>query len=203
MTTTPSDILIGIADLYAHEAIACDGMLADAARELRRLAALPPAWESASRLPVTRELSAAIKAAQDSPLSKIAEALASIEPLLRWRQNPNYTAATIGNAFLERYGYVELVGRNCPWPSETIAVGFLLLGPGAHYPTHHHPAREVYHVVSGASEWWRTERDWTAEPPGAAIYHAPHVKHATRVGQAPLLALYCWQGCLAMAARLA
>ena len=197
-----SKILSRIADLYGVENIACDGMLVEAARELRLLSTVPPVWEKASRLPVTCELPAAIAAAQGTRLAGVADALDDIEPSLRWRQNPNYTAATIGEAFLQRYGYVELVGRNGPWSSETIAVGFLLLGAGAHYPVHHHPAREVYHVVSGASQWWRTERDWTAEPPGAAIYHAPHVKHATLAGQAPLLALYCWQGDTAVAACL-
>ena len=197
-----SKILSSIADLYGVESIACDGMLVEAARELRLLSTVPPVWEKASRLPVTCELPAAIAAAQGTRLASVADALDDIEPSLRWRQNPNYTAATIGESFLQRYGYVELVGRNCPWSSEAIAVGFLLLGAGAHYPVHHHPAREVYHVVSGAPQWWRTERDWTAEPPGAAIYHAPHVKHATLAGQAPLLALYCWQGDTAVAARL-
>ena len=197
-----SGILRRIADLYEAEMVACDGMLDDAARELRILSARPPAWEKSSRLPVTRELTNAIDAARGTPLAEIAAAFAEIEPSLRWRQNPNYTTATIGDAFLQRYGYVELVGRNCPWHSENIAVGFLLLGLGAHYPVHHHPAREVYHVVAGTSEWWRRERDWTAEPAGAAIYHAPNIEHATRVLDVPLLALYCWQGDTGTAALL-
>lgn len=182
--------------------VACDGMLGEVTHELRILSATAPAWEKSSRLPVTRQLRNAIDAARGTPLAEIATDFAKIEPSLRWRQNPNYTTATIGDEFLQRYGYVELVGRNCPWHSDNIAVGFLLLGPGAHYPVHHHPAREVYHVVAGASEWWRSERDWTAEPPGAAIYHAPNVKHATRVLDVPLLALYCWQGDTGIAAQL-
>jgi mannose-6-phosphate isomerase-like protein (cupin superfamily) len=197
-----SNILLQIAEAYEAESVACDGMLAQAARELRSLSMTAPAWEKPSRLPVSRAFPAAVSAARDTPLAGLATAVAAIEPLLRWRQNPNYTSATIGDAFLERYSYVELAGRNCPWPSETIAVGFLLLGAGAHYPVHHHPAREVYHVVSGASEWWRTGRDWTPEAPGTAIYHAPGVKHATRAGASALLALYCWMGDIGVAAQL-
>lgn len=195
-------MLARIADHYEADTIACDGMLADAARELRVLSMEQPVWDKPSRLPVTGVLQAAIDAARGTPLAEIASAFAGIEPSLRWRQNPNYTTASIGDAFLQRYGYVELVGRNCPWFSERIAVGFLLLGPAAHYPVHHHPAREVYHVISGASEWWRSERDWTAELPGTAIYHAPHVKHATRALAQPLLALYCWMGDISVAAKL-
>ena len=197
-----SSILRRIVDLYEVETVACDGMLGDAARELRILESTAPSWEKSSRLPVTRELPKAIDAARGTPLAEIAAALVEVEPSLRWRQNPNYTTATIGDTFLERYGYVELVGRNCPWRSDNFAVGFLLLGLGAHYPVHHHPAREVYHVVAGTSEWWRSERDWTAASPGAAIYHAPNVKHATRVLDVPLLAIYCWQGDTGTAAQL-
>ena len=197
-----STILLQIADLYEAETVACDGMLAKAAHELRSLSMTAQVPEKPSRLPVSLELPAAINAARDTPLAGLAAALAALEPTLRWRQNSNYTIATIGDAFLQRYGYVELAGRNCPWASETLAVGFLLLGPGAHYPVHHHPAREVYHVVSGAAEWWRADRDWTPEPPGAAIYHAPSLKHATRAGPSPLLALYCWMGDIGVAAKL-
>ncbi len=197
-----SNILTQIADLYEAETVACDGMLAQAGHELRSLSMTAPVPEKPSRLPVSRELPAAINTARDTPLAGLATALAALEPSLRWRQNPNYTTATIGDAFLQRYGYVELAGRNCPWASETLAVGFLLLGPGAHYPVHHHPAREVYHVISGTADWWRADRDWTPELPGAAIHHAPHVKHATRAGSSPLLALYCWMGDIGVAAKL-
>jgi len=70
------------------------------------------------------------------------------------------------------------------------------------YPDHNHAAAEVYHVVGGAADWWREDRGWAALSAGAVIAHAPHVRHAMRTGDEPLLALYCWQGEIATAARL-
>lgn len=197
-----SNILSRLAEVYAAEAIDDDGMLRMAAEELRQLAAMWPATEVPTRLPVCRWLPAMIKGARGGPLAAIAEAFAAIEPWSRWRQNPNYTAETIGPAFLDNYGYVELVGRGRPWPSERLAVGFLALGPEARYPAHQHPAAEVYHVVSGIAEWRKGAAPLASRPLGAAIYHAPGVVHETRVLMEPLLALYCWTGDINVAATL-
>ena len=197
-----SDILSLIADLYATDPVACEGMLADAARELRRLRLQPPLAETLSRLPVCRHLPAIFDGARGGPRAAIAARFAAYEPHAQWRQNSNYTTSNVGAEFLDNYGYVELVGRQRRWPSERLAVGFLVLGPGAHYPAHRHPASEVYHVVSGVAEWCKGDEALATRPPGAAIYHAPNVVHETRVTTEPLLALYCWTGDIAVAARL-
>lgn len=199
----PAPTLIDrIADLYASEPTACDGMLAAAAGELRQLRDGAPIVEHACRLPVCRHLPAVIDAAGQGSLASIARSFAEIEPRCRWRQNPNYTRQTIGDAFLDDYGYVELVGRGCRWPSATMAVGFLMLGPGTHYPPHQHPAAEVYHVVAGDAAWGSGGSALVPRAAGAAIYHAPNVVHETQTRTAPLLALYCWRGAIAMAAKL-
>jgi mannose-6-phosphate isomerase-like protein (cupin superfamily) len=197
-----TSILFRIAELYAAETAACDGILADAALALRSLSAQAPAAETPSRVPVCRELPAVLAGARAGPLAAIAESFASFEPSARWRQNPNYTVDTIGPAFLANYGYVELVGKARPWESDRLAVGFLMLGPGAHYPPHRHPASEVYHVVSGVAEWQQGDDPRATRPVGAAIYHAPNVVHETRVLNEPLLALYCWMGDIGVAAQL-
>lgn len=196
-----STVIDAIAALYGADATG-DGMLSAAARQLHELGAAPFAPEDRRELPVCGYLATALAAAAQGPLATIAAAFAEIEPGCRWRQNPNYTAATIGQAFMDGYGYVELVGRDRLWPDENLAVGFLLLGPGRHYPPHSHPAAEVYHVVSGTAEWGRNGQPMTPRAPGAAIYHAPGVVHETRAGDAPLLALYCWHGAIEVAARL-
>jgi quercetin dioxygenase-like cupin family protein len=157
---------------------------------------------TATRKPVRRHLAAAMLAARGGPLEELAEAFFAIEPISDWRQNPNYTADAIGGAFLENYGYVELVGPTRPVASNEFLIGFLLLGPGTLYPDHSHAAAEVYHVVAGTAEWWREDRGWRSLPAGTAIAHAPGVRHAMRTRGEPLLALYCWQGEIARAARL-
>ena len=83
-----------------------------------------------------------------------------------------------------------------------LALGVLLLGPGAHYPLHAHPAVEIYYTLTRDGEWWRDDGPWRQEPPGALIHHAPNARHATRAGASPLLAIYLWRGDLATHATL-
>ena len=195
-------ILGEIAKYYAADDVACDGMLAAAARELLHLDQTLPKLETATRLPVCSHLAAALESAKAGPLAAVAAQFAAWETGARWRQNPNYTAQTMGSEFMANYGYVELVGRDRPWEHRSLAVGFLLLGPGAHYRAHHHPAAEVYHVVSGVAEWRQGPTKLATRPIGAAIYHASNVEHETRVLAEPCLALYCWAGDIGVAARL-
>jgi mannose-6-phosphate isomerase-like protein (cupin superfamily) len=155
-----------------------------------------------TRMPVRGHLAAAILAARGGPLGELADAFDAIEPISAWQQNPNYTADAIGSPFLENYGYVEVVGPGRTIASDEFLIGFLLLGPRTLYPDHSHAAAEIYHVVSGIANWWREDRGWARLPAGTAIAHGPHIRHATRTGDEPLLALYCWQGEIGTAARL-
>ena len=191
-----------IAKYYAADEVACDGMLASAARDLEKLDRVAPKPETAARLPVCLHLATALEAAKAGPLAAVAAQFAAWELGARWRQNPNYTAQTMGPEFMANYGYVEIVGHNRPWEHESLAIGFLLLGPGAHYRAHNHPAAEVYHVVSGVAEWRQGPAKLSKRPIGCAIYHAPNVEHETRVLAEPCLALYCWTGDIGVAARL-
>ncbi len=154
------------------------------------------------RKPVARFVSDAVAAAQSGPLGELARDFAAIEPRSDWLQNPNYTAAAMGEDFIANYGYIELVGPKRPFDSSMLLVGFLMLGPGTHYPDHRHAAAETYHVVAGAAEWRREGLGWRVEQPGAAIHHLPNEAHAMRAGTTPLLALYCWSGEIGREARL-
>jgi mannose-6-phosphate isomerase-like protein (cupin superfamily) len=162
----------------------------------------PRPQTAGSALPVRRFLARALSDDRNGSLAGVAEAFALAEPALAWVQNPNYTAQRMGSDFVDRYGYVEIVGPERAIESRTLLVGFLLLGPHTLYPDHSHAAEEVYHVVSGRASWRRDDGPWRIEPPGAIIHHAPHVPHAMRTGHEPLLALYCWMGDVAAPADL-
>jgi len=179
--------------LRAIEAVyrdASDGPLAAAALKLNA----EPRAGSGKRKPVAQFVSQAAGLAKQGPLAEVADAFAAIEPHCDWLQNPNYSEASLGPGYVDRYGYVELVGPGRPVESADLLVGLLLLGPGMHYPDHAHPAEEIYHVVAGTAEWWREDEGWRRKGPGAVIHHVPMMRHAMRTADEPLLALYCWTG---------
>lgn len=154
-----------------------------AARPLR--AQLPGA------LPVLAWLDLACRAGATGAEDVLAQ-LFALSPRLAWSQT--YIAADFGPAFLERYGWTELIGRRGPVPSKQIAVGFLLFGPHTEYPSHSHEAEEVYLPLSGHAAWQRGAEAWRARPPGEPIHHAGGMPHAMRTETEPLLTLYLWRG---------
>jgi hypothetical protein len=120
---------------------------------------------------------------------------------LAWRQT--YTANELDAAFLDNYGWSEVLGGRGPWVSERIACGFLILGPSTHYPPHRHEAEEVYFPLSGTAAWQQGDGGFMERPPGTLIHHARGEPHAMRTGVSPLLALYLWRSTdLAQKARL-
>ncbi len=126
---------------------------------------------------------------EERPLVKL---IAAMRDRLCWGQT--YTAADFGPAFVDNYGWMEIAGTRGHFVSETIAAGVLILGPGIHYPDHHHEAEEIYIPLAGAAEWRKGDGDFVARRPGETIHHPSNVNHAMRTGSEPLLALYLWRG---------
>jgi hypothetical protein len=168
------------------------------------LADWPPSAECrtvpASYLPVLRwlpEIAGDGAAFGDEMVAAVCRAA----PSLAWRQT--YTAADLDTAFLDNYGWSEILGANGPWAGERIACGFLILGPSTLYPRHRHEAEEVYLPLSGTAAWQQGDAVWRERPPGTLIHHAGDEPHTMRTGASPLLALYLWRGAnLAQKARL-
>lgn len=131
----------------------------------------------------------------------LAAAVCDAAPTLGWRQT--YGANDIEQAFLDNYGWSELLGANGPLASQRIACGFLLLGPATLYPRHRHEAEEIYLPLSGTASWQQGDAPWRDQPPGTPIHHSSDEPHAMRTGASPLLALYLWRSAdLTQKARL-
>ena len=157
----------------------------------------------ADPLPAPRSLAASTLLLPAMPDSPLTAAIMEAAPLFRWRQNPNYGAASMGAAFMAGYGYVEFAGpKEALFHAPQIRVGLLVLGPGLHYPLHGHPAEEIYHPLTDGGLWRRGEENWREVSPGRAIHHAPMVTHETKATDRTLLALYCWRGDTATEALL-
>jgi len=177
--------------------------LEEFARLTRSIESSPPeVAPSPARIAVCRVWDAALRAAR----GPLVDPLSALGTWLSWTQNPNYRGQPPDPTFLDNYGYAVIAGPADGPPAlvtePRVALGVLLLGPRTHYPRHAHPAVEVYVTLAPDGEWWRDDGPWRHEPPGAVIYHAPGVPHATRAGTAPLLAVYAWRGDLAIHARL-
>ena len=122
---------------------------------------------------------------------ELVTAVASAAPAMTWKQT--YTAAQMGAAFLQNYGWCEIIGTSGAVPSERLACGFLLLGPHTFYPRHHHEAEEIYVPLVGTAVWEKGDEGWREQRPGTVIHHPSHVLHAKRTSDEALLALYLWR----------
>jgi hypothetical protein len=122
-------------------------------------------------------------------------------PSMAWRQT--YSPSEVDAAFLENYGWSEILGNNAPIAAERVACGLLLLGPSTHYLSHRHEAEEIYLPLRGTASWQQGDSVWRYRTPGTLIHHAGDEPHAMRTGAEPMLALYLWRGSgLAKKARL-
>jgi hypothetical protein len=155
---------------------------------------------AAARLPVLRWLPDLAGGAESFGADLVAAACRAA-PKLDWRQT--YSAADLDAAFLENYGWSEILGSVGPIESERIACGFLILGPSTFYPSHHHAAEELYVPLSGTAAWQQGDGAWREHLPGTPIHHRSEEPHAMRTGGSALLALYVWRGAdLGQKARL-
>jgi quercetin dioxygenase-like cupin family protein len=143
------------------------------------------------RLPATRFLPECVAASMlTSP--DVAAALAEAEEFLHWRQNPNYSDGAMGAGYMDDYAYAELIGPHGFFRGDDFLMGLLLLGPKRHYRDHHHAAPELYWLLTGPSEWRRGNGEFETRVAGETIWHEPHVVHATRTAESPLLAVWAW-----------
>ena len=163
-----------------------------------------PRDQTAGRKPACRHWNDALEVAGAGPTqtAALSRALRALEPHLPWIQNPNYTADVVGAQFVDNYAYFDIMGPRGLIGSERAAMGLLLMGPGLHYADHAHEAEEVYVTLTPGSLWSRDRGAWETMPAGRVIHHSSWTPQATKTGEAPLLAFYCWIGALQRHAEL-
>lgn len=176
-------------------------MLAEVAEATAGLAA-PEAPERPGRLPGCRHYAAAMAGARNGPLAAIAEAFDTLEPDMRWVQSTHYRA-TLGDDYMANYAYTQLAGtKDALAYHDRMATGFFIIGPGWHYPDHHHEAEEIYFPFCGDTLWSQDGAPLTPREPGATVHNPPWQRHEMTTRETPLFALYCWRGPVAEDARL-
>jgi len=122
----------------------------------------------------------------------LAAALAALADDLAWRQSEAYSDSLLGEGFMDGYGWCQFIGPYGFFPGDDFLLGLLMLGPNRHYRDHFHPAPELYWPLAGRAFWKRGNGPLLRREPGESIWHSPGEIHATRTGDTPLLALWCW-----------
>src|SRR5258708_30573211 len=118
---------------------------------------------SASSLPVLRWLTE-IGGDRAAFAVDLVAAVCRAAPSMAWRQT--YSTKDVSAAFLDNYGWSEILGTNRPCAGARIACGLLLLGPSTHYPRHHHEAEEIYLPLRGTAACQQAEAVWRDREPG-------------------------------------
>lgn len=75
-------------------------------------------------------------------------------------------------------------------PADGFKFGYLMIAPGTVYPAHIHPAPEMYHILSGETEWIVNGEKFKAGP-GSSVVMQPNQSHELVVlGDKPMKAVW-------------
>jgi quercetin dioxygenase-like cupin family protein len=186
------DLIGAIQNHLQQRKVTGDTVGKEAARVLSLLEPLPTLAGTFSRSthPSTRHLDAAFEAGNASTV----DLLAAIRPVafdLPWRYS--YAKRDDAPGLEDNMAFAEIIGPEAPFKSHSVCIGLTLIGPETVYPSHVHPATELYYVAAGTATWIANGIP-SRNPPGAFILHPSQFVHAMQTYQEPLLAVYSWSG---------
>lgn len=152
---------------------------------------LPDCLPTPGRLPGCRHLEAALDMAKAGPMADLAIAFERFEPYVRWIRTEHYREK-LGNEYMENYGYTNLFGYDALIPHERIIATFFIIGPGRHYPRHHHEAEEIYFPFGGDTLWSQADEKPRVRPAAEPIHNTPWLPHEMITRQTPLFTFCFW-----------
>ncbi len=106
-----------------------------------------PKGIEAVHLPVLRHLEG-IELSGQPAIDAVLEEFLRIAKQLPWQHTAGYLDV-LPQDYLDNFGYVQLLGPGSIVEHPFVRVGIGLWGPHLHYPSHHHEAEELYHVLAG------------------------------------------------------
>lgn len=132
----------------------------------------------------------ALSNAQAPGVTDIADALMTVFRELPWVYHYAHAADDDLSA---RIAFAELIGPDGPLIAPDSRVGFTVMAKQTQYPTHCHPAVELYWVITGNARWCTPTSDRMV-PSGELVLHRSNEPHAMQTFEEPLLALWGWTG---------
>ena len=122
----------------------------------------------------------------------VLKAFQNIAPVASWRQS--YSEAEMGPDFMQRYGFIEVVGPGGAFQTHSMQAYLGYWGPDLLYDWHHHTAEELYLVVAGQGFF---QADGLADQilrPGEIRIHKSNQDHAMRTADEPVIIYALWRG---------
>ncbi len=173
-----------------HKDTATSPPLSILSRELSA-ARLPDRIQEARRLPGCRHLAAALSMARKGPMADLAQAFAALEPSLRWIRSEHYRES-LGDGYMNNYCYTNILGFEALIPHDRVVAAFFVIGPGQHYPRHHHEAEEIYYPFGGDTLWGQDDAPPRERPPGKPVHNTPWLPHEMITRTTPLFTFCLW-----------
>ncbi len=165
--------------------------LIDRVRGEIEAARLPDPLPDPLRLPGFRHFDAAMKVARAGPMADLADAFSDLEPSMRWIRTEHYRDQ-LGDDYMENYCYANLLGYDALVPHDEVIAAFFIIGPGRHYPRHHHEAEEIYFPFGGDTLWRQGDEAFRERPPAAPIHNTPWLPHEMKTRKTPLFTFCFW-----------
>ncbi len=119
-------------------------------------------------------------------------ALSDVAPLGYWRDT--YRGTPLGDRLHEHFGCFEILGKDAPFTTGQMRGFVIYQTAGYHYPSHRHPAEELYLVLAGEGEFAAEDRPARRLGPGGTAFHASNQTHALTTHDHPVLAYVLWRG---------
>lgn len=119
------------------------------------------------------------------------EAIRAASDAVHWRET--YKDTDIGDAFMDRFACYCIIGENAPFMSDAIRLFMVYMPPHFYYPWHHHPAEEMYMVVSGNGVFKRKGCPDETLTEGETSFHKSNQPHALETLDEPVLCLVVWR----------
>jgi hypothetical protein len=149
-------------------------------------------YEAAGTIPALRHLPWVIEWADSNLFDRLLRAAQGCLGAAAW--TTYYAPSDWSSGFLDEFATGVLVGPSGPWYSRQVSLGLFLQGPHTVYPSHAHPAAEVYRLLAGSAEFAVGADGFVEKRPGDWSLHASNEAHAIRTQDTPMFAVYAWRG---------
>ena len=124
----------------------------------------------------------------------LVQAFLHASPDAKWRETCKGT--DIGDDFMDRFVCYCLIGAGGAYGSKAFSSYVVYMPPGLWYPRHHHPAEELYLVLTGEAEFQMDGTPNRTLRARDSAFHPSKRAHAMQTKDHPVMAYVVWRNAL-------